>query len=458
MARHQEAVVGRRSQMAAVTALAVTSFLLTGYLGGVDCTANRNRAVPTRGAVIEISGWVDDPSSSVCAHQYRSDNVAVSLGCVMPAGSPDTTDTCGASWYPYYINTTLLSDSKFWAGRHDPAHDSYEYTKVLVTKAGMQNASLYTATDDFNDGPANGSSCYRSLTRENASLRAPLVYYREAVPQALQCYTPGAKPYAGCPFTCSLAVGCDRQYGDKLEKFYQPSHRINSEGQSVATTRFEHRGATSAAGTPSGDWSFQYNSGACVGGVYPGKGCDTESECDVWYDNTGICSGEATYVVMRRNSFTSDSLKLRRGAYRRNSKIDSWVKMKAVDVNNREIGLVQRWKDADNYFAFIVREYGGDYAKIHRYYNGTYATLAAVAPAVNLINWNKLGFDMRDNGSYVDDQWVPNGNCRARAYLNDTLIINLASTYCGFAPYGWYGPFSYYNSSAQFWDLNAYAK
>ncbi len=448
------------SRLGAGVLLVATSFLLSGYLGGVDCSYSRYQSVPTRSSSYTITGWVDSPSYQVCAHQYGQDNYAYPLGCVWPVGYPDTTDGCGASWYPYSLTVTLNSSSHYWNGRHDPAKDEYESTKVLVTRSGSQNASFYTATGDaYNHGPSNTAACFRSFARENSTTKMPLVFFREAVPSELRCDTPGEKSFAGCPFTCSLTKGCDREYGTKLDQFYNAAHRVNSEGQSTAMTRFDHRGATSSSGTPSGDWTYQYNSGACVGGAYPGKGCDSESECDVWYNTTGYCSGAASYILLRRNNYTADSLKLRRGANRRNARIDSWIKMKGNDVNNREIGLVQRWRDENNYFAFVVREYGGDYAKIHRYWGGGYANLAATTGiSMDLIQWNRIGFEMWDHGSYSGTRFVPNGNCRAKGYLNGTNILYLSSTYCGFAPYGKYGPFSFWNSGAQFWDLNAYAR
>ncbi len=429
---------------AGLLCLASTSLLLAGLVGGVDCQESRFRSVSSRTQTVTIDGFADAWwGVSVCAYQQSASGAALAypLGCAMPDyNSPSDPDACGVVWYPFVLNVTLLGANDFWFKDSGP-----EYTRVLVSR-NVSNGAFFTASGDFNYGPSDGGTCWRSAMRENASIQ-PLTFFNGVVPSDLDC-TSATKSFAGCPFTCNLPNGCDANYGNTANEFWTSGFRTNSSGQDTSQTRFDHYGANSASGPPSGGWSYQMESGTCIGGSYNGYKCENAGNCP-----GGSCNN--FYMTMRRNYFTTDSLNVWRGENRRNTKINAYVKMKYADANNREIGLVGRWRDADNYFVFMVREYGGDYARLQRRSGGAYGTLATATPSLNLLSWTRLGLKITDQGSYVNSAFVPNGNCYVAGYVFGSLVVSNPSTSCSQNPYGNYGVFSYYSSSAQFWDLDA---
>ncbi len=420
--------------------------LLMGAVGAVDCSESRFRSVATRASTVTIEGYVDRYLGvTVCAYQQSVSGGALGyvLGCTSPnANEPTDPDSCGVVWYPYAITVTLNGNNDFWFRDRGP-----EYTRVLVSQ-NVTNGTFFTATDDFYDGPSDSSTCWRSMLRENASIQ-PLTYFNGAVPSDLDCSS-ATRSFAGCPFTCNLPNGCDASYANTSNEFWSSIYRTNTSGQDTSQTRFDHYGATSAAGTPAGNWGYAMENGICVGGSNPGVKCDADATCL----GGGNCNNY--YMVMRRNTYGVESLNVRRGENRRNTKLTAYVKMKYADINNREIGLVGRWFDEDNYFVFMVREYGGDYARLQRRAAGTYLTLATATPSLNLLSWTKLGFKIIDMGSYVNSTFVPNGNCYLAGYVGSSLVVSNSSTGCSQNPQGNYGVYSNYNSSAQFWDLDAY--
>ncbi len=423
-----------------------SSLLLTSAVGAVDCGVSRFRSVSGRGSAITIQGNDSQYASyPICAFQQTKDpNYSVSLGCVWPTTSNPTND-CGLTYYPFTLNVTLLTDDRHWF--KDAAGP--EYTRVFVTRSSSAGG-LATASGDEVLGPSDGQTCFRSRTYSNTSV-APLVYFNGGVPADLNCSSPN-RSFAGCPFSCSLPEGCDASYGNTQNEFTLTGYRVNFDGQDTSQTIFDHYGATSAAGAPAGNWGYLDESGICVGGPWPGAKCDTDGQCTM-RGNPGTCNN--TFVVMRRNSYTADSLNIRRGENRRNSLVDGNVKLKLIDANNREIGLISRWVNADNYMAFVVREYGGDYVRMHRYHGGVYALLGSATPSINLLSWTRIGFKVRDNGSYVDGGFVPNGYCWMQGTVAGLVTLTLTNAYCAPTPYGNYGVFSAYNSSAQFYDLDA---
>ncbi len=451
------------------------SLLLMGFVGGVyDLDACRFTTVSGRAVTRTVTGYTDAYSSvTICAYQLRKNGAWVALACTSPSSTVEATDPCGVNWYEFTLNFTLLSADAYWSRINGP-----EFTRVSIER-NVSNGALFTGTDDFSNGPMNDSSCYRSLFKENAA-PAPILYYNGATPDDLDClgngicigggqngevcsddtdcvntsgvidgYCHDKKSMAGCPFTCNLTMGCDTGYGTTENRFYDSAHRVNSSGQSTASTRFDHYGGTSASGPPAGSWSYLGESGICSGGSFAGLPCDTSSQC-----TGGSCS--ASWTVMRRNSYTADSLNVRRGENRRDSLVEAYVKMKEVDSTDREIGLVNRFYDADNYYVFMVREYGGDYARIQRRRNGAYETVATATPSFGLTSWLRIGFQIRDNGSWVNTGFLPSGTCHMAGTISGTTVVSHSSVSCLRAPYGNYGVFSYYNSSAQFWDLDAY--
>ncbi len=434
------------SRTVVVVASAVLSVILSGYLGAADCGYSRHRSVSGRTSAITIDGFDDQyGSATICAYQQSADpNASAPLGCVWPTYNTDMYDSCGKHWYSFSITVTLLGDNKYWF----KDGTGPEFTRVFLTRSGS-NGGLYTATGDESFGPSDDSTCYRSRLLTNLSI-APFTYYNGTVPSDLNCLS-SERSFANCPFTCNLPEGCDSQYGTTQNEFNQSGFRQNLDYQTTALTLFDHRGPTGASGAPSGDWSYQLESGTCAGGSYYGFVCDSDGECPGSY-----CY--RYYTLLRKNDFIWDSLNIRRGETRRNTRIEAWGKMKYVDYYHREIGVIGRYYDVNNYLAFVVTEYGGDFAKIHQYNNGTYAPLAWSWPSLNLQSWNRLAFEVRDNGSFANNGgFVPNGYCFMRGLVNDVQVVSNANQYCAFAPYGNYGVFSYYNMSPQFYDLDAYA-
>ncbi len=432
---------------ASVAGLALAGFILAGFMGAVDCDGSRFRSVASKTASVTVTGYADSASYIVCAYQQTKDGPLLSSprACVYPNAANYSDDGCGVRWYSFSMTFSLLGTDTYWF----TGSGNSVFTRVLISR-NVSGGALFTATGDFSEGPANGTACWRSQIAENAAL-APLTYYLGSVPDEMEC-SGGVNSYAGCPFTCNLARGCDEAYGVTQNDFFNYSHRVNTSYQDTSQTRFDHFGPNSTAGTPAGDWGYQYESGVCMGGPYNGWACEGSGNCG-GYD----CNNY--WVVMRRNAFTFDSLNIRRGQSRRNVQVESWVKTKYADANHREIGVVGRYYDLNNYFVFMVREYGGDLARIHRYVGGGYQTVAGPTyPALNLTGWNRLGLKIVDHGSYVNNRWVPSGYCAMSGIVNSSTVVSTSSTACNNAPYGKYGVFTYYMNDAQFWDLDAYPR
>ncbi len=431
----------RGSGVVAFSALAV---LLVGFVGTTECGNSRYRSVSGRTSTVSIAGY-DDQSwyYPICAYQQSRDpNVSAVLGCVWPNYN-GMTDGCNVTWYDFSLTVTLLGGDNYWF--KDGA--SPEYAKVYVTRSSS-GGGLYTTTGDEGSGPSNGNACSRSRIQTNASV-TPIVYYNGAVPADLNCAS-GSRSYAGCPFTCTLPEGCDPNYGNRQNEFNAPGYRVNVDGQATSATLFDHFGVNSANPAQGNGWTYQLESGTCS---WYGNPCSSQYDCwDYYWGET--C--DSYWTVLRRNDFTYDSLSVRRGENRRNSMVEAYVKMRTSDYYNREIGLVSRFYNADNYFAFMVRQYGGNYARLQGYINGNFQTVGLpTVPSLDLTYWNRMGFKIIDQGSYVQGAFVPNGNCFMAGSMNGQDIVAVSSWYCGNAPNGKYGVFSYYNQSPQFWDLDA---
>ncbi len=428
---------------AVVIGWGVAAVVLSGFLGVADCGTSRYRSVSGRTQTVSIVGWDDQYAYyPVCAYQQHKDATMSSpIGCAWPSYN-DRQYSCGTYWYPFTITVPLLgSDDHWFKDQGGP-----EYARVLLSRGGQ---GLYTASGDESYGPSDASACFRSRIFTNTAV-APLTYFNGPVPTELLC-SGAQRSVAGCPFTCTNSEGCDASYGRTQNEFYDYAHRVNLDYQDTSKTLYDHYGPTAASGPPSGDWGYAYESGTCVGGSYNGWKCDTSANCPGGYCNQ-------YWQVMRRSGFTYDSLNVRRGESRRSSQVEAWVKMKYADYNNQEIGLVSRWYDANNYFVFMVREIGGDLARLHRYNGGVVQTVAGPNyTPLDLTYWNRLAFKVVDLGSYVQGGFAPNGNCAMSGLVNGSTVVSTGSTPCGNAPYGNYGVFSYYNSSPQFWDLDALA-
>ncbi len=413
-----------------VVGLVVASALLMGFVGGVtDCpgfenTQRRFRAVGTRTETVTISGFADSYGYLVCAYQQTRDaGVWATLGCVYPTSSSSGTDNCNVNWYAYTLTVPLLGGNRYWFGQHNPATASArEYTTVSVNANGGQGG-LFTFTGDAASGPMDTSACYRSQASENGAI-SPITFYLGGVPPERDCAT-GANSYDGCPFTCNLPLGCDTSYSQTQNEFYNSGYRSNRDGQSTALTRFDHYGANASAGTPSGDWSYQW-------------------------ENQG------SYIVMHRGTYSADSLNIRRGENRRNTRVEAYIKMAAANSYNQQLGLINRHYDANNYFAFMLHEYPYDAVRLHAYQNGSWVNLATTYPVLNLLTWNRVGFVVQDRGSYTASGFAPNGYCYLGGLVNGSTVVSMSNTYCGFAPTGRYGVFSWYHMSPQFCDLDAF--
>ncbi len=450
----------RRSfETGATLTLAAVSFVLTGYTGWVT-EPSRFSSTPNRKHTMTLTGIADSSSELVCAYQQTNQgpSLAAPLGCDYPRKQAFV-DSAGVTWWSFEFNVKLLESDEFWFGQDNPSAAIFEFARVLVTRP-VQNGALYTATLDLAEGPSDiRFTGYRSMISENAA-RVPLTIFKVGMPSELECTKPGNVPdsrrrgrgtallsYAGCPYTCSLQRGCDQGYGDLQDNFYQSQTRVDSSGNSTALTRFEHDGEGA-------DWTYQPESGTCWGGRFSGAACEDDDACG----QEGACV--KLYTVLRRNADTGDSLKLRRGAQRRNARVEAWARMSYATPNaqNQEIGLVQRYLDGDNYFAFVVREYGGDKARIHQKRAGKYGVLAAANAAMRLNSWSRLGFEVTDNGSYVEASFIPNGRCRMGGYIDEDTVVTANGVPCAFAPHGKYGVFSAHAETAQFWDLDAFMR
>ncbi len=423
-----------------VLAAAACSMAFMGHVEG----GGRFRSVAGRASVVTITAYSSEPAPPglVCAYQQSKRNGNSVLARASPQTQTPMLDVCGTNWYPVTLNVQLLSNDEYWFQDSGP-----EYTHVFVS-APNAGWGLHTATADEAMGPSDATTCLVSRTPENRAIQ-PLTYFNGAVPADLDC-SGASRSFAGCPFTCNLPQGCDQQYGKTLDRYYEPSFRQNSMGQSTALTRYDHYGYNAAVGPPGVDWSYLLETGSCQGGSMNGQPCDSGQECP-----GGSCINQQ-YTVMRRNAYTIDSLNIRRGENRRNLRASAWVKNKYSDVNNRMLGIVGRWYNADNYFLFLVEEYGGDYGRLSRYVGGVYQTVVAPTQAsFNLMTWTRLSFSIRDNGSYTDAKFVPNGTCAMTGYVSGNSVVTTSSTDCSNAPYGGYGVFSYANQNAQFRELSA---
>ncbi len=442
-----------RAEVRSFVALTATSLLLGGFMGAPDCSGGRFRSVPTRSTAVSLSGYADSTAESICAYQQTKDgmSLAAPLACATPSGVA-AVDTCGVYWYSWTLNFTLLSSDAYWFGQHNPAAGSYEYTRVFVSRV-VQNGGLHTGTGDFAEGPSDNGTCYRSWLAENAAV-APLTYFRGGVPDDLECSS-GVNSYAGCPYTCNLPRGCDSAYGVTQNDFTVLGYRSNSSGQDTSQTRFDHYGATSASGPPSGAWGYALETGTCVGGANEGLPCEDEWAC--WDESAPWAYCNAA-TVMRRNHVTPDSLNLRRGENRRNARIEASVRTKIINANHREVGLVGRFYNADNYFVFMAREYGGDSVRLQGYAGGQFQIIASATKSMNLLGWTRLGLEISDLGSYTNERFVPNGYCAMRGFVNGSQAVKADSAYCGHAPYGKYGVFTSYMTDAMFWDVDAFPR
>ncbi len=422
---------GMRVGFRGVCCLGLAAALLAGYTGGItscpgfENTQRRYRSVTNRTDQVTISGYADS-TATICVYQQTKDSgLSAPLACAAPTTN-EGTDGCNVAWYGYSLTFSLLGNDSNWFGQHNPSQGGYEFTRVLA-KSGSD--TLFSFTGDETAGPSDGSTCYRSRARENGSMM-PITFYRGGVPAERDCSS-GENSYDGCPFTCNLPYGCDTSYGTSFNWFFDQPYRVNYDGQSTALTRFDHYGYSSTWSVPPGDWTYQ-------------------SESAVW-------PNFPWYTVMRRNNYTSDSLNIKRGEKRRNSYVTAYAKSAAVNSSNQQMGLISRFYNNDNYFTFMVLEYGGDIARIQKVQAGYWESLVTAWPSFNMVNnWTKLGFTVKDRGSFGPTGFVPNGYCNARGAINDVLVVQASSTPCNWAPYGNYGVFSYYHSSPQFYNLDAY--
>ncbi len=481
----------------AVLGITSWSIFLMGFAGGVDRDQARYRSVAKRDSRVTITGFADTHSGiTICAYQQSVAGGALAnpLGCGHPrVADAFPPDACGVTWYPFTLDVELLSNDDFWFRDNGP-----DYTRVLISR-NVSGGTLFTATGDFDKGPSDASTCARSRLRDNASIQ-PLTFFNGSIPDDLQCndsgytrpgrsikargrgpfwppppFADGTPPsaqaeaalsrlkrqppwggepvgsvnsFAGCPFTCNLPSGCDANYGNTKDEYSLTTFRTNSSGQDTSKTRYDRYGENTASGVPAGEWGYQLESGTCDGGFNDGNVCETDGECPA-----GSCDNG--FTVMRRNDLTGPSINLRRGESRRNLRLGTFAKMKGSGSDNQQVGLVARFFDADNYFAFVVTEYPSDQARIVRYSSGAPATLAWGRPVLDLTRWTRLTFKIIDNGDFVNSGFVPDGSCQMSGSVNGSSGAAISSTPCGNAPYGNYGVFSNQSSSAQFFDLDA---
>ncbi len=440
--------MARAVRCAVAGGLVCVSLLLAGYRGYVDREVSRFRSVSARLSQVTISGYDDQYSYSICAYQQsRNPSSQYVLGCSAPDRRNKLTDACGKVWYRWSFAVWLMNTDEAWfkdAG-------APEYTRLYVARNNAQGG-LYTSTGDEARGPSDSTTCFDSRIGTNSGI-VPLVYYNGAVPADLNCAN-GSRAYGGCPFSCSLATGCDMQYGRTQDEFTSSSARVNFNGQDTSKTQFDMWAANYALPPPTQPWGYRLESGTCSGGTSPGAGCDASSECA----GGGTCS-PGSWTVMRRPSVYEEyeSLNIRRGESRRSSLVEAWLKMKRNDPANQQLALVNRWYDINNYFAFTVMEYPFDVVSIHTRVNAIWTAVGYSYPAMNLLTWNRVGFKVIDNGSYSGaGQFTPDGTCAATGYINGASVINFASTPCGHAPYGNHGVLSYKETgAAQLFDLDA---
>ncbi len=424
-------------------ALVGAGLMLSGYMGAVDCEGSRYRSVSSQTQSVTVTGYADSYNEVLCAYQQTKDGVTLSapLACTYPSTSSNV-DGCGVPWYSWSLTFSLLGSNGYWFSSTDKL-----FSRVVISR-NATGGSFYTATGDWAESPSDDGTCWRSRIGEGARV-VPITYFLNGVPDVFEC-TGGENGSGGCPFTCNLPRGCDESYGTSQNEFYDSAYRTNASGQNTALLRFDAYGQNAASGTPGGDWTYQAETPQCLDGPYYGSSCTTSANC-------GGYTCAAYWTVMRRNDYTPDSLNVRRGESRRNFQVEAYAKTKQIDLDHYEMGLVGRFYNRDNYHVFMLREYGGDTAVLHRYVNGSYEIQAAAYPSFNLTIWNRIGFKMVDLGSYTNTTWVPNGYCSMAGKMNGSVLVSASSAPCGNAPYGKYGVFTYFMRDAQFWDLDAFA-
>ncbi len=426
------------------------AFVFMGQTGVVDFATNvasRYKTVSTKAAWVSINGYVDS-YVPICAYQQNVNgpNLSTVINCAWP--SFWHTDACGVNWYWFSMSQYLMGNNDHWftAG-------TKEYTRVFVARGDGIKQGMYTATGDFYSGPSDSTACRRSQAQENAAI-APITYYLNGVPDDLEC-SAGQNSYAGCPFTCNSPTGCDVNYGNVQAEFSTASYRVNSSGQSTALTRYDKYGYSTYAPVPSGNWTYGKESGTCQNWPYYGVACEENWQCGYYgyyYWAYGQCS--SYWTVMRQNNYNAESINVKRGESRSNSLVETWLKTKYRDYSHYEIGLVNRFYNANNYFVFWVNNLSGS-AMIHGVNNSAWIGVGGGSTSANLLNWTRFGFEIRDRGSFVNGAFQPNGYCWMRGYVNGASVVANDSTNCAWAPRGSYGPYTYYMTDAQFWDLDA---
>ncbi len=412
-------------------------------------TGSRYGSVSTRTSTFYLNGYAENLAEPVCIYQQKSDSTMVVLACVYPTSVMPNVDACGVTWYYFSASLTLNANDAYWFGQHNPAAGKYENAQLFVTR-NTSNSGLYTGTDDWQGGPSKwGPTCWRSVFNTNASV-SPITVFRGGEPSDLNC-AGASRSYAGCPFLCNLPSGCDSMNGARQAEFTQASYRLNSSLQDTSQTQWELRGLSSTSGTVTGAWVYGPETGQCMGGTNHNGACTQNAECP----GGGYCN--TIYQVMRRDVLNAWVSNIKRGETWRNVRIEAYAKNHTTGTQYRDLGLIGRYYNADNYFLFKVTEYGGDAAGLYRVMNGTMLILTPTTfPALTLVNnWTRLGFDIQDNGSYVNAGFVPNGTCALTGRVGGASVVSVASTDCSFAPVGSNGIYHYYNRGAQFFDLDA---
>ncbi len=443
---------GQGTKLACLVGLGAASVVLSGAAGMFyvnNGAGSRYSSVPYRNSTPSFWGYSDVSTDPACVYQQKKDSTMAVLAC----GYPDTqfgyTDACGVTWYPYNFWVSLNAGDDYWFGTHDPAAGKYEYTQIFVSR-NSSSSGLVTFPDDWQSGRSKyPSTCFRSLLKTNGSV-TPIILFRGGMPAGQSC-SGSVRSFAACPSTCSLPSGCDFSLGSTQDEFYLASRRVNSSNQDTSQTEFDHYAGLSGY-TPGGNWYYGWESRACVGGTYNGLACTQNYNCA-----GGYC-GAANYVVLRRDTYSGlDSLQIRRGESRRNVRIEAWSKNTGSGYYYRYTGLIGRFYNNDNYFAFRLTEYGSDSAWIDRVSTTIgHQTVAISYPSFNMNNnWTRLGFDIKDRGSYVDAGFVPSGNCYVAGLINGNPVVSAASTPCSFAPTGRSGVYNNASYGSQFWDLDA---
>ncbi len=386
-------------------------------LYGNGAAGSRYTQVATRGTAYTFAGYAENPSEPICAFQQKKDSSMAPIGCFYATQTPYT-DACGVTWYWFSVNLNLLTSNDYWFGQHNPAIGKYENAQVYLTR-NVSNSGLYTVTDDWWSGPTEyGPTCFRAMFPLDGAVTA-MTIYNGGRPGGVAC-SGTSRSKAGCPFTCNLSTGCDQLYGPHEYEFYNSLFRTNSSGQDTSQIEYDHYGFSSAMGTPPGDWYYGWDS-------------------------------TFTYIVMRRDAVTAESMNIRRGESRRNVMIEAYARNTTSTWS--ELGLVGRWTNRDRYFVFRVMEYPSDTAQLHRQWDGVYLSITPdTHPSFDAVNsWVRLGLEIRDRGSYVNGGFVPDSQCSVQGFINGVNVIGTSPTGCSmFAPTGGYGVFSSLNNGAMY--------